>query len=160
MTCLLGSTPLRSLNLGFLVSVGLALTASTVSAEDFPTFLNEEIKFQSVPDLPGLAVAVLIGNPDEEGAYLMRVRFAAGTLTPPHTHDRDRTVTVIEGTWSFGNDATGTCENTKRLGAGSVAVHPAGKVHYDGSCSDESVIVQIEGQGPVKTNFLGVPTEQ
>ena len=29
--------------------------------------------------------------------------------------------------------------------------HPAGLHHYDGSCDDQGVIVQIMGYGPVKT---------
>ena len=35
------------------------------------------------------------------------------------------------------------------LTAGSYMFHPAGGVHWDGSNSDETVIVQIIGEGPV-----------
>lgn len=123
------------------------------AVEGFVTVPAEDIAFIDVPGLTGLAGALIIGNPDQAGPYVMRVRFSAGVTTPPHTHDRDRTVTVISGVWHFGTDATGACENTIPLQAGSVAVHPAGKIHFDGACGDEA-IVQISGMGPVKTDWL------
>ncbi len=136
-----------------LVSMPGFSTSLVAEETDFVTIPQETIEFQWVPGIPGLAAAVLIGDPNTGGSYVMRVRFSDGMMSPPHTHDRDRTVTVISGTWYFGTDASGLCENAVPLEAGSVAIHPAGKVHYDGSCGGE-VVVQVAGNGPVKTQFL------
>ena len=40
------------------------------------------------------------------------------------------------------------------LPAGSYMFHPAGGVHWDGSNSDDTVIVQIIGEGPVTSEDI------
>ena len=40
---------------------------------------------------------------------------------------------------------------TVPLEAGAYAMHPAGAVHYDGSCGEGTAEVQIIGMGPVRT---------
>lgn len=116
------------------------------------------IEWQDVPQLPGLSAALIKGNPETQGLYIMRVKFGPGVKSPPHHHDQDRFVTVISGTWSFGVGEDFTCDNTVPLEAGSYAVHPRGAVHFDGSCGEE-VIVEITGMGPVKTEFVGQANE-
>ncbi len=113
----------------------------------------DEIVLQPVPGLAGLSGAVLYGNPEEAGLYVIRVRFDADVRSPPHSHNQDRFITVIDGTWHFGVGASGGCDGTKPLPAGSFAFHPKGAVHYDGSCG-EPVTVEIRGQGPVSTDFV------
>ena len=82
---------------------------------------------------------------------MLRVRFPPGVQSAPHFHDQDRHVTVLEGTWAFGTDASGDCGRTKPLPAGSFAIHPAGAVHFDGACGDTATVVEITGMGPVTT---------
>jgi hypothetical protein len=62
---------------------------------------------------------------------------------------------VISGVWHFGTGTSGGCEGTKPLPAGGFGFHPAGAVHYDGSCGGE-VVVQIMGEGPVSTTLAPV----
>jgi len=112
-----------------------------------------EIEFQPVPGLVGVETALLFGNPDEAGPYAIRVRVAEGVLTPPHFHDQDRQITVIEGDWAFGLGSIRTCDDSLTVEAGGVAFHPAGVVHFDGSCGG-SVVVQINGVGPVNTTLV------
>ena len=38
---------------------------------------------------------------------------------------------------------------------GAYVFHPKGAVHFDGSCVDETVEVQIIGRGPVNTTWVG-----
>ncbi|MCE7997600.1 MAG: DUF4437 domain-containing protein [Rhodobiaceae bacterium] len=114
---------------------------------------TDEIELQPVPGLQGLTAAVLYGNPDEPGPYVIRVRFDTGVRSPPHSHNQDRFITVIDGIWHFGVGISGGCEGTKPLPAGSFAFHPKGELHYDGSCG-EPVTVEIRGQGPVSTDFI------
>ena len=125
--------------------------------EPAPAFVYlqaSDMDFQPLPDLPGLAVSPVLGNPQEPGTYVIRVRFGPGVMSPPHFHDQDRLVTVISGVWAFGMDGTGRCEGTVPLMAGAFAMHPKGAVHYDGSCNGEEVVVQIIGTGPVRTTWL------
>lgn len=120
---------------------------------EFVTFTPEQLVWQNVPDREGLKVAFLVGHPAEPGLYAMRVRFSPGVMSPPHTHDRDRQVTVIEGTWYAGTQAHFDPEATVALATGSFMLHPAGAVHYDGA-REEPVIVEIRGIGPVTTDYL------
>jgi quercetin dioxygenase-like cupin family protein len=109
-----------------------------------------DVVFEPVAGLEGVETATVFGNADEAGPYAVRIRVAAGVLTPPHFHDHDRHITVIEGEWAFGVGTTQSCDDTVTVQAGGVALHPAGVVHYDGSCGGP-VVVQINGMGPVKT---------
>jgi len=118
------------------VMVALALTATSApsalaqSTEKLAS-KPDAIIYQAVPEYGGLEVAILRGHPNQEGPYTIRVKFPPGVRSKPHSHDQDRYITVISGTWHFG---LGT-----RL------------VHYDGGCAEET-LVQIRGQGPVKTS--------
>ncbi|MDX1580304.1 MAG: cupin domain-containing protein [Alphaproteobacteria bacterium] len=133
------------------------LLASPVLADEPAAFIAQppkDMTYLDVPGMDGLRAAVLYGNPEQEGLYVIRVVFPAGMRSPPHFHDQDRYITVIEGVWHFGTDQSGGCEGAKALPAGSFGFHPAGAVHYDGSCG-APVTVQIMGEGPVKTTWLG-----
>jgi quercetin dioxygenase-like cupin family protein len=134
-----------------------ALTAATAAraepsgpAEDFVTVRPDAVAFREGGS-SGLAVAVLAGDPSAPGLYVLRVRFPPGVQSAPHFHDQDRHVTVLEGTWAFGTDASGDCARTEPLPAGSFAIHPAGAVHFDGACGDTATVVEITGLGPVTT---------
>ncbi len=102
---------------------------------------------------------ILHGNPSEAGLYIMRIRFPANTMSRPHIHDQDRFITVIEGTWYAGTDASYDPEKTVAIAAGGFMKHPAGAVHYDGA-KDKPVIVEIRGMGPVKTTGVKIEGQQ
>ncbi len=125
----------------------------TTSNPGFIAQSVDEIELQRVPGLEGITAAILYGDPETPGPYVLRVRFDTEVRSPPHSHNQDRFITVIEGTWHFGIGVLGGCETTKPLPAGSFAFHPKGELHYDGSCG-EPVIVEIRGQGPVTTDFI------
>ena len=97
--------------------------------------------------------AVLVGDPSKPGPYVIRGKFAPGVINPPHTHDKDRAIVVISGTWHTGIGDTIETDTMQPLPAGTLMVHPAGGAHYDGSKEGE-VIVQIAGVGPVSTDYL------
>lgn len=139
------------------ITMFISMFASLAAYADDPGFVAltpDEMTFQPVPELKGIEGVLLYGDPGKPGFYVMRGKFGAGVLTPPHFHDQDRYVTVISGTWHFGTGEAGACEGTKPLGPGSFARHPKGAVHYDGACGGEAV-VEISGMGPVKTTWLG-----
>lgn len=144
---------MRTMICGLIAFGALAVPAS---ADDsgFVALTPEEIAFQAAPQMKGVEVALLHGNPNEPGFYVMRIKFAPGVLSSPHVHDQDRYATVISGTWHFGIGEAGTCAGTKPLGPGGFAHHPRGAVHYDGACGGETV-VEISGMGPVKTVWTG-----
>jgi hypothetical protein len=93
----------------------------------------------------------MFGLPSEKGFYVYRNRFGPHQTSKPHYHDSDRWVTVIKGTWYGGEGDVWKPETMIPIKAGGFQYHKAGMHHYDGSCNDEEVIVQIMGYGPVKT---------
>jgi quercetin dioxygenase-like cupin family protein len=132
-----------------MLSAFLPIANAAVDAEGFVRIVADEIVFEGGSEL-GPSIAVLAGDPEQEGFYLLRAKFAPGVLSPPHYHSTDRHVTVISGTWYTGTGAELDRDDMIPLPAGSYMMHPAGGIHYDGS-KDGEVIVEIKGIGPVTT---------
>lgn len=126
------------------------------SGSDFVSLNPADLQFKPVPGSPGASYVALLGDPDTSGTYVMRYRIPAGQLVPPHSHDQDRHITVISGTWAFGTGASHDCEDTVPMEPGSYIFHPKDAVHFDGSCTAEPIEVQVIGTGPVKTTWLQV----
>jgi quercetin dioxygenase-like cupin family protein len=139
-----------------LVAAGAAIAAHADDPNSAFVYLQAaDVPYEADPEIPGLGRAVLSGDPGKPGVYVIRLRIPPGHTFPPHFHDQDRYITVISGVWAFGKGDLGKCEDTTPLSAGAYVMHPKGAIHYDGSCGDEFVEVQIIGQGPVKTTSLG-----
>jgi quercetin dioxygenase-like cupin family protein len=134
----------------------LIASLPALAGAEFVIVTPEQLEWQDVPGREGLKVAFLVGHPEKPGLYAMRVHLAPGVMSSPHSHDRDRHVTVIEGTWYAGTHRSFDPEVTVALGPGSFMLHPAGAVHYDGA-RDAPVIVEIRGMGPVSTDYLDEP---
>ena len=117
----------------------------------FVTILPAEMVWRDIPDGHGAQTAELVGSQSKAGPYVVRVRFPPHVMDAPHWHSAERYVTVIEGTWAAGTGPVFDPAKARSLPAGSVMVHPAGGVHWDGSNGDAQVIVQIVGIGPVST---------
>src|SRR5206468_12716180 len=112
--------------------------------------LTNETKTRMQPEeAPG--AATVFGAQNAEGFYVVRTRFGPHATSKPHYHDKDRWVTVIKGTWYGGEGDVFKPETMIPIKAGGFQYHKAGMHHYDGSCNDEEVIVQIMGYGPVST---------
>lgn len=95
----------------------------------------------------------LYGSPDQEGLYVYRARFPNGVIGRPHSHSMERHITVIEGTWYAGTDASYDVSKATPIPVGGFMIHPAGAVHFDGSL-DGPVVVEIKGIGPVTTTYV------
>lgn len=99
---------------------------------------------------PGLQTAILSGDPSKPGPYVIRVKFAPGTMSPPHFHPEARHVVVLKGTWWVGSGPKWDRDATTPVPAGSLVVHHPNKIHFDGA-KDEEVELQIVGVGPSAT---------
>jgi hypothetical protein len=147
------------LTLGLWIAVSLSgpclsQARATPDAAGFIRILPDQIAWKAVPDSPGVMAATILGDPNKPGPYIVRYQFPPHVMDRPHTHSQDRYVTVLKGTWSTGTGPTFDPAKAIPLPPGSLMKHPAGGLHWDGSNSDETVIVQIMGQGPVVTRQL------
>ena len=111
---------------------------------------DADVKWTSSQFGAGLQTAVLAGNPSQPGPYVVRVKFAPGTMSPPHFHPETRYILVLKGTWWVGAGPKWDRDATTAVSAGSLVVHHSNKIHYDGA-KDEEVVLQIVGVGPSAT---------
>ena len=136
------------------IVIGTVAAAAIAVATDNTGFVRitpADIHWQDVPDGHGVQQAILLGDPEKSGLYVVRVRFPPHIMDVPHRHPRARYVTVLEGTWYTGTGDTFDLSRAVPLKPGSVMMHPANAAHWDGSASAESVVVQIIGEGPGTT---------
>ena len=125
--------------------------AAAAQPAGFRTVPAETVQWQPIPNGQGAQSALIAGNPSQPGTYVIRVKFPPHVTDRPHHHSRDRHVTVLQGRWVAGTEPDFAPDKAQVLPAGSYMFHPAGGVHRDGSNSDDTVIVQIIGEGPVSS---------
>lgn len=133
---------------GVITAVG---AATPQDSSDFVRITPAQIHWVAIPNGHGAQQAVLLGDPAKPGMYVVRVKFPPHIMDLPHWHPLARYVTVLEGTWYSGTGDTFDLAHAVPLKPGSVMLHPAKGVHWDGSGSAETVIVQIIGEGPAGT---------
>ena len=135
-----------------LVLLGIAVAVPLGSAH--PPDLNpaaisiqlpEHIKWVDTPD--GKSTAVLYGDPDKPGWYIVLLKWHAHHNSRPHYHPYDRYVTVLSGTWWVNTGSKYDLEHMVPLPTGSFAVHHAKEIHYDGA-KDADTVLEVVGQGP------------
>jgi hypothetical protein len=144
----------RASGLKTLAIIAVCATAVVGVAEDNPGFVRitpAEIHWQDIPGAHGAQMATLLGAPDKPGLYVVRAKFPPYVMDRPHWHPNARYVTVLQGTWYTGTGNTFDLAKAVPLKPGSVMMHPAKASHWDGSAGNETVIVQIMGEGPATT---------
>jgi quercetin dioxygenase-like cupin family protein len=131
------------------------LPAVSLAAEDGHVSMQPDaLKWSAAPPaLPaGSEVAILAGNPQSEGPYVLRVRMPANYRVPPHTHPTDENVTVIEGTVHVSMGTT--------LDPAKGEVVPTGGFFHmtknmpHAAWATTPVIIQIHGMGPFAINYV------
>jgi quercetin dioxygenase-like cupin family protein len=141
----------------FLLGMLAMLAASICSADPDLSAMaivrDADIKWTESPRAPGLSTAVVYGDPALSGLYIIRVRFAPGTMSRPHFHPEERYIAVLKGTWWVGAGPKWDRNATTPVSAGSFVVHHPNKIHYDGA-KDEEVTLQITGIGPSATKLV------
>lgn len=131
--------------------LGAAAMAHSAETPGFVRLMPDQVQWRDMPDSPGVKDVVLAGDPSRPGLYVIRVRFPPHVMDRPHSHAHDRYVTVLKGTWFTGTGTEFDPAKAVPLKPGSYMFHPGGAAHWDGSNSDEEVIVQIVGMGPEDT---------
>jgi quercetin dioxygenase-like cupin family protein len=78
----------------------LALPAAAADPDPATMVIKRDadIVWTDNPIAPGLKTAVVYGDPAAPGVYIIRVRFAPGTMSPPHFHPEARYIVVLKGT--------------------------------------------------------------
>jgi hypothetical protein len=107
--------------------------------------LPSQIEWKDTPI--GAKMAIMRGDPDKPGPYIVLVKWTPQHMSHPHFHPNDRFITVISGTWWVGTGSKFDPESTMAMPAGSFVTHFAKQIHYDGA-KDQECVLQIVGEGP------------
>lgn len=141
-----------SLVLGIVCTSTLFLAVSTKAVELNPAAVvvkaPDQIPWKPV-EARGIQVAVLEGDPSKPGPYIVMARWTKGNhFSHPHSHPKDRFITVLSGTWYVGSGNKFDPENgTVAMKPGSFVTHYGNQVHWDGA-KDEDAVILIVGDGP------------
>src|SRR5690348_16455219 len=87
----------------------------------------DEIKW--VESAGGAAHAVITGDPQKPGLYVVLVKWHAHHMSHPHFHPNDRFITVLSGTWWVGTGPKYDPDNTVPLPAGTFVTHYGKQIH-------------------------------
>jgi quercetin dioxygenase-like cupin family protein len=118
------------------------LTPATIKWQPFP------------PGGPKAKFAVLSGDPEKKGPFVMRIRQPAGAKVPPHWHPTDENVTVIKGTIYLGMGEKFHKRDAHEFSAGSYILLPAKQPHFAWVAKAGEGIVQVHGMGPFVINYV------
>ncbi len=130
--------------LAAVVSLGFA-KATDLNPAAIAYRLPDQIKWTDEPI--GSKHAVLLGDPNKPGLYVILVKWTAHHMSHPHFHPNDRFITVLSGTWWVGTGNKFDPDSTVALPAGTFVTHFGKQVHYDGA-KDEDAVLEIVGEGP------------
>ncbi len=132
-----------------LIAAMIALAGSATAQDAMKVVAHDAaLKWMDSAVLPkGAQGAILIGDPTKAGeVVVVRTKFPANYVAPPHTHPFAETITVISG--SLGH---GTGDKVEKTGAmskvGSFFANPAKHAHYVWT-GDEEAIIEVHYIGP------------
>jgi quercetin dioxygenase-like cupin family protein len=138
-----------------LLSVSLLLMTGAAVAEDTRhtnVIMPDALTWTNNPGLPkDVQIAFLVGDPTKSGeTVVVRLKFPANFVMPPHTHPYSEVVTVISG-----QIGTNSGEKPEKRGdllkPGSTWVYPAKHAHYAWTGPEEAVLqVQFTGPGGIE----------
>ncbi|HKX29196.1 MAG TPA: cupin domain-containing protein [Blastocatellia bacterium] len=108
---------------------------------------------QWTPTQSGSEIAVLSGNPAQEGApFVLRIKLRNGLKVPPHWHPIDEHLTVISGRFHIGTGEKFDQAAAQTLPAGSYLMMPREMRHF--AWAEGETIIQLHGVGPFKTIWV------
>ena len=120
----------------------------------FHAIRSEDVEWKPFAAFPPAArLAVLVGDPQKAGPYVIRVRLPMGTRMMPHKHPEDRIYTVISGIFYIGLGEEFDESGLQAFAPGSVVILPGGQPHFHWARSGE-YITQVSAIGPLGLEYV------
>jgi len=121
---------------------------------EFRAILAEDIQWKPFAAFPSEArLAVLVGQPLEQGPYMVRVKVPHGVKLMPHRHPEDRIYTVISGVFYIGFGDEFDAEKLLAYPPGAVIILPGNTSHFHWAKSGE-YITQVNAIGPLGLEYV------
>ena len=133
----------------------VALAAPAQASDSHHTVVPADaVKWGPAPPSlpPGAQAAVLLGNPAKEGPFVLRLKFPAGFIVPPHRHTKDEFVTVMAGKLAISAGEKVDRASLKPLPPASFIHLPGGMPHY--AYAEVETVVQLHGVGPFDVVYV------
>ncbi len=114
----------------------------------------DNVKWGDAPPVlaPGAQLAVLTGNPNGTGEYVIRLKMPDGYKIMPHWHPVQENVSVISGEFHVGMGDKFDEAGMQALPPGSFAAVPPHMHHY--AVAKGETVVQVNGMAPFKLVYV------
>ena len=146
-------TALLAMTTACVATSGLA-QAQGLAPTTYGEVLPENIQWRSFPAFPKtMQLAIVVGVPQKNGPFVVRVRVPADAKIMPHMHPEDRIYTIISGVFYIGIGDKFDPEKLKAFAPGSVVVLPGNTPHFHWARSGE-YISQVSAIGPLGLNYI------
>jgi anti-sigma factor ChrR (cupin superfamily) len=138
-----------------MITVLLMGIAGTVFAEEMRMPINsDDLQWGPAPNAfpAGAQIAVISGDPFNEGWYVLRLKMPANYKIPAHNHPTSEYITVLSGDFHVGMGDKLDPQKEQPLRAGGFAEAPAKMDHY--AWSTRETVVQVHGQGTFAITYV------
>ena len=120
----------------------------------FKAIASEDIDWEAFPAFPpSVRLGIVVGQPSQEGPYVIRVKVPRGVKLMPHKHPEDRVYTVISGVFYIGLGDQFDADKLQAYSPGSVIVLPGNTSHFHWAKSGEYVS-QVNAIGPLGLEYV------
>lgn len=120
----------------------------------FRAILPEDIDWKPFAAFPPSArLAVVVGQPAEDGPYTIRVKVPRGVKLMPHRHPEDRIYTVISGIFYIGLGDEFDADKLQAYPPGTVIILPGNTSHFHWAKSGD-YITQVTAIGPLGLEYI------
>lgn len=120
----------------------------------FKTTLPEDIDWKPFAAFPpSVRLAVVAGQPSQDGPYTIRVKVPSGVRLMPHRHPEDRIYTVISGIFYIGLGDQFDAEKLQAYPPGAVIILPGNTSHFHWAKSGD-YITQVTAIGPLGLEYV------
>jgi len=117
-------------------------------------FTRSEIKGGDAPPMvpKGAKLAVLYGDPNKDGLFVIRAKLPANYRIAAHSHPTDEVVTVLSGTLFVGMGDKLDLAKAKAFPGGCLVVAPAKTNHY--VLTKQPTVIEISAMGPLQFTYV------
>ena len=136
----------------------LSTTAKALDPAETEITLPDQYKWTAWTGGPphSAEIATLYGGLDEQGPYVVLMKWYPGYMSAPHTYVTDRLCFVLSGTWWVNSGTDFDPNATVPVPAGGFVRRVAHTPHYDGVKvgAKEPVVIGIFGLAPVDLKLV------
>jgi hypothetical protein len=99
----------------------------------------------------GSKTATVFGDPSKPGLYVQITKRDPDIWAQPHSHQNERIINVLAGTFLIGTGPKFDKKNTVAVGPGGVVHDIPNQMHYDGT-GPEGATLEFIAMGPATRN--------